>query len=145
MIAHASAFSGERKEVLGLLVGCEIGSKNLKVERIIPLSEGSSSFVELQEWQFSFYEWIDLDDEKGEFIIGWYHSHPSWGVFLSSTDIETHCLAFQLRYPRAIAIVIDPLLEKEQDSKFFAIFRVLNPENWFDGEYESLEWSITEN
>ena len=40
-------------------------------------------------------------------ILGWYHSHPGFTAFMSTTDISTHREYFN--QPYHIAIVIDPL------------------------------------
>lgn len=40
-------------------------------------------------------------------IVGWYHSHPGLGVFLSATDLRTQKLYFA--EPWQVAIVIDPV------------------------------------
>ena len=58
--------------------------------------------------------WGHLDDEltgkfKGKSLVGWYHSHPSWGVFLSSLDRTLHNDRFQM--PWMPALVIDPVNE----------------------------------
>ncbi|MFX0114758.1 MAG: Mov34/MPN/PAD-1 family protein [Candidatus Hodarchaeota archaeon] len=143
MVAHASTFLHDRKEVLGLLIGREKNAKTLVIERVVPIAEGSESSVQLQEPEFSIYEKLYLDESTGEFVVGWYHSHPFWGLFLSSIDIETHSLAFQLRYPKAVAIVIDPALaEKAHDPKAVEVFRVINPIEWPSFRYETLTWSL---
>lgn len=145
MIVHASAFLADRKEVLGLLIGREkdVDAKQLIIERILPITEGSESSVQLQEPEFAIYEKLYLDEAAGEFVLGWYHSHPFWGLFLSHIDIETHSLAFQLRYPQAVAIIVDPsLIEDGDDAKALDIFRVINPKNWTTFEYEAVAWTI---
>ncbi|MFX0116803.1 MAG: Mov34/MPN/PAD-1 family protein [Candidatus Hodarchaeota archaeon] len=143
MVSHASAFLNDRKEVLGLLIGREKNAKTLVVERVVPITEGSESSVQLQEPEFLIYEKLYLDESAGEFVVGWYHSHPFWGLFLSSIDIETHSLAFQLRYPKAVAIVIDPALaEKAHDPKAVEVFRVINPMEWTSFRYETLTWTL---
>jgi proteasome lid subunit RPN8/RPN11/predicted RNA-binding Zn-ribbon protein involved in translation (DUF1610 family) len=40
-------------------------------------------------------------------ILGWYHSHPGFGIFMSSTDIGTQ-QALQQFSPKVAALVIDP-------------------------------------
>lgn len=40
-------------------------------------------------------------------IVGWYHSHPGHGLFLSQTDLETHMQFYQFS-PYAVSIVADP-------------------------------------
>jgi proteasome lid subunit RPN8/RPN11 len=42
----------------------------------------------------------------GERLVGWYHSHPGLGVFMSGTDRQTHARHFQ--QPWQVALVVDP-------------------------------------
>lgn len=42
----------------------------------------------------------------GEVIVGWYHTHPGFGVFLSDMDLFIHRSFFDIAWQ--IAIVIDP-------------------------------------
>lgn len=49
--------------------------------------------------------WNRLDDTST--ILGWYHTHPGMGVFLSATDLRTQKLHFSA--PWQIAVVIDPV------------------------------------
>jgi 26S proteasome regulatory subunit N11 len=40
-------------------------------------------------------------------IVGWYHSHPGHGLFLSRTDAQTHMQFCQFS-PYAVSLVADP-------------------------------------
>jgi 26S proteasome regulatory subunit N11 len=40
-------------------------------------------------------------------IVGWYHSHPGYGIFMSETDMNTHSKLLQFS-PFVIALVADP-------------------------------------
>jgi proteasome lid subunit RPN8/RPN11 len=40
-------------------------------------------------------------------IMGWYHSHPTQGMFLSQTDVETH-MQFHQFSSYAVSLVVDP-------------------------------------
>jgi len=40
-------------------------------------------------------------------IVGWYHSHPGLGLFLSQTDVGTHMGFYQFS-PYAVSLVADP-------------------------------------
>lgn len=46
------------------------------------------------------------EELQGRFIVGWYHSHPSYGVSLSKQDIFVHRNFFD---DLSVALVIDPL------------------------------------
>jgi proteasome lid subunit RPN8/RPN11 len=60
------------------------------------------------------FSWRDVDrirssrEKTGRALIGWYHTHPDLGVFLSRTDVEkTHNRLFN--DPFQIALVLDPV------------------------------------
>jgi 26S proteasome regulatory subunit N11 len=41
-------------------------------------------------------------------VVGWYHSHPGFGCWLSSVDIHTQ-QTFEMMNSRAVAVVVDPI------------------------------------
>ncbi len=91
-------------------VGFDAGSGcwHLEVEQAVPITP-----LENDPLHFSF-GWQDVDrvrrqrEEQGKALVGWYHSHPDIGVFLSETDLEkTHRALFS--EPFQIALVYDPV------------------------------------
>jgi proteasome lid subunit RPN8/RPN11 len=48
----------------------------------------------------------DYHDETMWQIVGWYHTHPGFGIFLSSMDLNIHHGHFT--QPGHVALVIDP-------------------------------------
>ena len=70
--------------------------------------------------------------ERDEKIVGWYHSHPKMGCFMSSTDIDTQ-RRYQALFPTAVALVIDP------QRPIFRFYRVE------DTNYISVEYDVFEN
>lgn len=60
------------------------------------------------------FSWRDVErvrssrEKAGKALIGWYHTHPDLGVFLSRTDVtKTHNRLFN--DPFQIALVLDPV------------------------------------
>lgn len=51
--------------------------------------------------------WKEIDQGEKMVIVGWYHSHPNIGIFLSGTD-ERNMKLYHYK-PYQIAIVIDPI------------------------------------
>jgi hypothetical protein len=41
-------------------------------------------------------------------VVGWYHSHPGFGCWLSGVDVNTQ-QAFEQLNKRAVAVVVDPI------------------------------------
>lgn len=65
---------------------------------------------------FTQQTWVGIHEEKdrlypGQAIVGWYHSHPGFGVFLSDHDIFIHKNFFQT--PGSLAWVFDPHSDEE--------------------------------
>lgn len=55
-------------------------------------------------------EFMEMMKQVGQDLIqvGWYHSHPGYGPFMSGTDVETQRSNEQLN-ARAVGIVVDPV------------------------------------
>ena len=96
------------REQAGILCGhayVDGGQLYVNITAALPVDTVSDSA------HFAFHEtswqaiWNRLDDNST--ILGWYHTHPGMGVFLSATDLRTQKLHFSL--PWQIAIVIDPV------------------------------------
>ena len=51
--------------------------------------------------------WKQAVPQNSLSIVGWYHSHPNYGVFLSATDRETQRVWFAQAWQ--IALVLDPV------------------------------------
>jgi len=126
-------------EAIGLLVGFEdtVFPERIFISKYMPIAVGKAEEVEFAEVHYKIYEAMELDDNLGEYIVGWFHTHPGYGIFLSPTDLHTHYYSFQARNPKAIAIVLDPTLRTfihtQLDSKEplsdFAGFQVEIPES----------------
>ncbi|MHA1271143.1 MAG: Mov34/MPN/PAD-1 family protein [Candidatus Helarchaeota archaeon] len=137
IVLHASRFANVKipmdswKEIYGFLIG-KIEGEDVVVTRCAPMAHGSSVEVEFNEEHYIRAAEVDsMAAERGEFIVGWYHSHPGLGLFLSSTDIQNQ-LGYQGPNPRAIALVFDHTLlnkPKEDGSLHpgFEIFKLDDP------------------
>ncbi|MFX0183395.1 MAG: Mov34/MPN/PAD-1 family protein [Candidatus Hodarchaeota archaeon] len=135
-------------EVIGLLTG-HIENKDtpiacLVVEDAYPIGHGTDVNAQIQDPQsmVRVYNEIKLKT-KNQIILGWYHSHPSYGAFMSQTDYQT-----QVRYQRLgtnesqitapIALVIDPT-RISTSSYGFKIFRLKDDlKSWEEPNYQVL-------
>src|SRR4051812_14580245 len=84
------------------------GCWHLEIEEAIPVQPESQNPV-----HFTF-TWRDVDrvrsyrEGHSKALIGWYHTHPQLGIFLSETDTErTHRVLFS--EPFQVALVFDPV------------------------------------
>jgi proteasome lid subunit RPN8/RPN11 len=105
--------SDMRNEVGGILVGqwCmdEGREQFIVIEHALPARHTRQSSVSLtftQESLVDFHEQIDTN-YKGMKIVGWYHTHPHMGVFLSHYDTWLHSNFFP--EPWQVALVVEPV------------------------------------
>ncbi len=94
-------------ERIGLLMGA-LEDQSLWVNDIIPggseMNETSCVFPPQRLAQ------VANDIVQGKIqgrIVGWYHSHPGHGLFLSQTDLDTHMQFHQFSL-YAVSLVADP-------------------------------------
>lgn len=107
---HARASS--KAEVCGVLIGEETGGVT-SVEASIPGAnavQGGTHVTFTQDTWEHIYRIKDRDYPQAR-IVGWYHSHPGFGVFLSDHDTFIHKNFFSA--PRQVAWVYDPHSDEE--------------------------------
>ena len=100
--------SDVEREVGGVLVGTLEGDKPT-ITAVIPAlaAVGSAANVTFtQEVWEDVHQRIDRE-HTGAQIVGWYHSHPGFGIFLSAYDLFIHENFFSA--PGQVALVVDPL------------------------------------
>ena len=70
---------------------------------------------------------LDMLKQTGrpEMVVGWYHSHPGFGCWLSGVDINTQ-QSFEALSDRAVAVVVDPI-QSVKGKVVIDAFRLINP------------------
>jgi len=98
-------------EVGGLLLGevYQQGKHHLvRVTHALPAQHTEAGAIAVT---FTSNTWLDLIASRARYpdnmTVGWYHSHPGMGVFLSGQDLFTH-RSFFADKPWYLALVIDP-------------------------------------
>ena len=59
-------------------------------------------------------------------VVGWYHSHPGFGCWLSGVDVNTQ-QSFEQLNPRAVAVVVDPI-QSVKGKVVIDAFRCISPQ-----------------
>ncbi|XP_041484114.1 COP9 signalosome complex subunit 5 [Lytechinus pictus] len=109
MVMHAR--SGGTLEVMGLLLGKVDGETMIVMDCFALPVEGTETRVNAQA---AAYEYMAAYIENAKHVgrlenaIGWYHSHPGYGCWLSGIDVGTQMLNQQFQEP-FVAIVVDPV------------------------------------
>jgi proteasome lid subunit RPN8/RPN11 len=97
-----------RTEIGGFLIGKIARNKIIVTRATFPRQRGSSTHVYINDADMAILAEELSERRTGEVIIGWHHTHPGLGVFMSGTDISTQ-LRYQAFFPEAIALVMDPV------------------------------------
>lgn len=125
MLKHGRA--GVPMEVMGLMLGEFVDDFTIQVTDVFAMPQsGSSVSVEAVDpvYQTAFLECLARTG-RNEIVVGWYHSHPGFGCWLSQTDCNTQ-QSFEQLHPRAVAVVIDPI-QSVKGKVVIDAFRLINP------------------
>lgn len=108
MVMHAR--SGGHLEVMGLMLGKVEANTFIVTDSLRLPVEGTETRVNAQdeanEYMITFLERA-RDSGQMENAVGWYHSHPGYGCWLSGIDVGTQ-KAQQTFTDPFVAVVIDP-------------------------------------
>lgn len=108
MLRHGRA--GVPMEVMGLLLGTFPDDYTVNVMDVFAMPQsGTGVSVEAVDPVFQTHM-LDALRQTGrtETVVGWYHSHPGFGPWLSSVDCNTQA-SFEALHKRAVAVVVDPI------------------------------------
>lgn len=132
MLKHGRA--GVPMEVMGLMLGEFIDDFTVKVVDVFSMPQtGNSVSVEAVDPVFQT-KMLDMLKQTGrpEMVVGWYHSHPGFGCWLSGTDINTQ-QSFEQLNPRAVGVVVDPI-QSVKGKVVIDCFRLINPQAMMMGQ-----------
>ena len=108
MVMHAR--SGGSIEVMGLMQGKISGDTFIVTDAFRLPVEGTETRVNASEQANEYivqYLTSSRENGRAENAIGWYHSHPGYGCWLSGIDVDTQ-LTQQMFSEPFLAVVIDP-------------------------------------
>ncbi|MBL7062493.1 MAG: Mov34/MPN/PAD-1 family protein [Dehalococcoidia bacterium] len=101
------------REIVGILLGnfSEDGSGKYRVD-VVGIVKSESAPGNKTQAQFTHEVWLQLvesakRDYPNQKVVGWYHTHPGFGAFMSDDDVNSHRLAFS--NPWHVAAVCDPI------------------------------------
>jgi len=116
-------------EVIGLLAGKLNKNDILLIEDAYPMGHGTAVYAEIKDYKNYVRAFKDIKRQR-LFICGWYHSHPSYGLFMSNEDMGTQT-RYQKLWDKAVALVIDPYLIDGTSTGFEIYSANLKSKTWF--------------
>uniref|UniRef100_A0A914WAI3 26S proteasome non-ATPase regulatory subunit 14 n=1 Tax=Plectus sambesii TaxID=2011161 RepID=A0A914WAI3_9BILA len=126
MLKHGRA--GVPMEVMGLMLGEFVDEYTVNVIDVFAMPQsGTGVSVEAVDPVFQA-KMLDMLKQTGrpEMVVGWYHSHPGFGCWLSGVDINTQ-QSFEALSDRAVAVVVDPI-QSVKGKVVIDAFRTINPQ-----------------
>ncbi len=109
---EAHALTDTDVELGGVMLGGQYEDANGRPFVLITDSLRAKHYESTKgSFKFTHDTWSEITRERDEFpddlqIVGWYHTHPDWGVFLSGMDMFICDNFFNKRLD--VALVIDP-------------------------------------
>lgn len=126
MLKHGRA--GVPMEVMGLMLGSFIDDYTVRVIDVFAMPQsGTGVSVEAVDpvFQTNMLDMLKMTG-RPEIVVGWYHSHPGFGCWLSGVDVNTQ-QSFESLNKRAVAVVIDPI-QSVKGKVVVDAFRTINPQ-----------------
>jgi len=105
------AKSARKSRIIGILLGRLVDETLIVEDAISGKMKIGEVKVALHEEAIAKIADDILNQRIGGSIIGWYHSHPGYGVFMSEVDMNTQRTLTQFS-PYILAIVYDPSTEE---------------------------------
>merc|ERR1711909_53403 len=132
MLKHGRA--GVPMEVMGLMLGEYVDEYTVRIIDVFAMPQsGTGVSVEAVDPVFQA-RMLDMLRQTGrpEMVVGWYHSHPGFGCWLSGVDINTQ-QSFEALSDRAVAVVVDPV-QSVKGKVVIDAFRLINAQNLVLGQ-----------
>ncbi|KAF5843621.1 putative COP9 signalosome, subunit CSN5 [Dunaliella salina] len=149
MAMHAR--SGGEMEIMGMLQGKIVQDAFIVIDVFALPVEGTETRVNAQAEAYEYM--VDFADSNKkvhrlENVVGWYHSHPGYGCWLSGIDCSTQMLNQQFQDP-FLAIVVDPVRTMASGKVEIGAFRTYpegyKPPDEGPSEYQTIPLSKIED
>jgi len=149
-------------EVSGVFIG-KNEDDNVIITEAYPIMHqelDKDAVIDQYKWSDEDYEALYIIDDdafsRGEFTVGWFHSHPNFKVMMSHIDIKT-TLSYQTNNPLAISLVFNPtrltrqieVADKKGDPEKrlkndpgFKIFRLNDVNKGIEASYQTIDYII---
>ena len=107
--------------LLGDYSRTESGQYDITIDHLILVEAEEQSITNIQ---FGSAAWLTLDnaleDNPGSKIVGWFHTHPGHGIFLSRDDLNVSYTYFNKPYQ--IALLLDNQISLKNNQLELGIF-----------------------
>ena len=143
MVTHVLRFGSNvlenSVEVLGICLGKYNDTDDrVIIENTIPLTHGEKVEIGFDKEMYELF--TQIKKKYSSELIGYYHSHPSWGLYLSESDLGNIQFFQNEKFPQGFCIVFDHTLMGLGGNLGFEIFRLDDYTN--TDKYSSVSYEI---
>ncbi|GBE87458.1 Mov34-domain-containing protein [Sparassis latifolia] len=149
MVIHAR--SGVPHEIMGMMQGKVVGNALVIVDSFALPVQGTETRVNAANEAYEYMvQYVEGSERVGrlENAVGWYHSHPGYGCWLSGIDVNTQ-MTNQKHQDPFVAVVIDPNRTVSAGKVDIGAFRTYPethvPSDAQSSEYQSIPLSKIED
>ena len=132
MITHVLRFGNaaleNSVEVMGICLGkVQPNGKDILLLNAIPIFHGTHISNGFSQEEIDTFKKIEAPYiNQNLHIVGWYHSHPGWGLFFSDIAIKNHRIFQNEQKPYGFCIVFDHTAMGKENNLGFEIYRLDN-------------------
>jgi proteasome lid subunit RPN8/RPN11 len=129
MITHVLRFGSnaleKSVEVMGICLGeLDENEKDIILINAIPITHGKEVSAGFTKEDYDLLTQLEKQYQKKNLnIVGWYISHPGWGLYFSDVEIKTHQFFQKESNPHGFCMVFDHTLMDNEKTFGFEIFR----------------------
>lgn len=129
MITHVLRFGSnaleKSVEVMGICLGeLSEDEKDIILTNAIPITHGKKVSTGFTKDDYELLTQLEKKYQKKNLnVVGWYTSHPGWGLYFSDVEMKTHQFFQKESNPYGFCIIFDHTI-MDKDNKFgFEIYR----------------------
>ncbi len=129
MITHVLRFGSialeKSVEVMGICLGeLTENEKDIVLINAIPITHGKKVSAGFTKDDYDLLTQLEKQYQKKNLnIVGWYSSHPGWGLYFSDLEIKTHQFFQKESNPNGFFVVFDHTLMDKDKTFGFEIYR----------------------
>ncbi len=148
IITHVLRFGNDALENSVEVVGICIGKiapneKDILLVNAMPITHGKEISLGFSNEDYATFETIEERfKSQGLSIVGWYNSHPGWGLFFSDMAIKNQRHFQTEQSPNSFSIVFDHTLMGKDGNLGFEIYSLDNYEDLTSKEYHTVDFEL---
>ena len=148
IITHVLRFGNDALENSVEVVGICIGKiapneKDILLVNAIPITHGKEISLGFSNEDYATFEKIEERfKSQGLSIVGWYNSHPGWGLFFSDMAIKNQHHFQTEQSPNSFSIVFDHTMMGKDENLGFEIYSLDDYEDLTSKEYHTVQFEL---